>query len=162
MACDFTIDIQENVALISLGDCPSGAAFLADVLRRIAETGTDVDMIALAPGSSGRAALSFTVSDDDFARVLGVTGSLQKENPALKVSVSNGYAKITVGGEPMDGAPGVAAKVFAAIKNAADLRMVTTALTEISLLVPVSDGRIHWRHCAEASRREPIFACAVL
>ncbi|MDR1409507.1 MAG: hypothetical protein LBJ12_04415 [Oscillospiraceae bacterium] len=140
MSSEFSIGIQEGVTLISLGECPSGAPFLADVLRRIAETGTDVDMIALAPGSSGGAALSFTVSDNDFACVLGVTGSLQKDNSALKVSVSNGYAKITVGGEPMNGEPGVAAKVFAVAQDVTDLRMVTTALTEISLLVPALDA----------------------
>ena len=141
MSSEFLIGIHENITLISLSDCPSGAAFLADVLSRIAQTGADVDMIALAPGSSSRAALSFTVCDDDFASVLGVTGALQKETPALKVSVSNGYAKITVSSESMDGAPGVAARVFAAVQSVcADLRMVTTALTEISLLVPASDA----------------------
>jgi len=141
MSSKFTIDIQENITLISLGECPAGAAFLSAVLSRIAETGADVDMIALAPGMSSRVALSFTVSDDDFACVLSVTGALQKENSALMVGVSNGYAKITVSSETMDGAPGVAAKAFAAVQEAnADLRMVTTALTEISLLVPAADA----------------------
>ncbi|MDR1806202.1 MAG: hypothetical protein LBQ80_05490 [Clostridium sp.] len=138
---DFCIELQEGVTLISLAECPTGASFLADVLGRIAGTGIDVDMIALAPGSSGRAALSFTVSDEDFARVLGVTGAMQKENPALRVSVSNGHAKITIGGEAMEGSPGVAAKVFATVQGLADLRMVTTALTEISLLVSSSDAQ---------------------
>ena len=141
MSNEFKTGIQENITLISLGECPAGPAFLSEVLKSVAETGADVDMIALAPGSSDRAAISFTVGGDDFARVLGVTGALQKENPALKVSVSGGYAKSTVSGQAMDGAPGIAAKAFAAVESAsADLRMVTTALTEISLLVPASDA----------------------
>ncbi|MCL2022778.1 MAG: hypothetical protein FWG82_00205, partial [Oscillospiraceae bacterium] len=130
---ELKINIKEGITLISLSDCPGGANFLAEVLAQIAAGGTDVDMIALTPSTSEKTAMSFTVSDEDFAKVLAVTAALQKENKALKVSVSGGYAKITAGSGKMDGCPGVAARIFAAL-SAVEIAMVTTALTEISFL----------------------------
>ncbi|MDR0884038.1 MAG: hypothetical protein LBN05_05490 [Oscillospiraceae bacterium] len=138
----FNISARESVTVISLSDCPAGATFLAEVFGRFADS-VNVDMIALTPGSSGCTAVSFTLDTEQFAPALATTGALQKEYPTLKVSVSTGYTKITVGSAAMEDAKGVAAQVFALVERVgADLRMVTTALTEISLLVPEADATV--------------------
>ena len=58
----------------------------------------------------------------------------------VKTVISSGNSKIIVADEAMKNQPGFASKIFGAAANAkTDIRMITTAETEISLLVPASD-----------------------
>ncbi|HPP68174.1 MAG TPA: ACT domain-containing protein, partial [Clostridiales bacterium] len=85
--------------------------------------------------------LSFTVSGDDFGKILDIATKLRKEEPELKLNVSNGNSKITVSAEWMKNCPGIAAKVLDIVSKAsADIMMITTSETEISILVPQADG----------------------
>lgn len=44
-----TITTSNDITLITLQNCPSDLTFIANVFRRIAGFGVDVDMISLAP-----------------------------------------------------------------------------------------------------------------
>lgn len=134
------ITTQTDVTLISLNDSPADIRVTADVFARIAQAGVDVDMISQCPLGGTHAGLSFTIKDEDFGKVLPVVSALRAEHKGVTVSVSSGNCKISVFGQFMLGMPGVAAKVlYAAADGNADLRMITTSETDISLLVGKAD-----------------------
>lgn len=135
-----TISVDEDVTLISLNNSPADVKTVAALFSRIAEADVDVDMISQFPLSGTHSGLSFTVSDEAFGLILPIVTQLHCDNPEVKVSVSSGNCKISVFGQAMKGTPGVAAKVFAAAAGVnADLRMISTSETDISLLVVQAD-----------------------
>lgn len=135
-----SIFVNDDVTLISLCDCPSDIVHISDVFAMITQAGIDVDMISQFPPSGVNSGFSFSVSDKDFVAVLSIASALRNKQPKVKISVSSGNSKITVRGDAMKGTPGVASKVFGALADScADVRMITTSETEISLLVIKSD-----------------------
>lgn len=135
-----SIRTTQDVTLISFHEFPTDIRTVASVFQQIADAGIDVDMISQVPPNGTRSGLSFTVSDEDFGKILPIVTQLRTQYPGISVSVSSGNCKISVYGPQMNGTPGVAAKVFAAAADAnADLRMITTSETDISLLVVKAD-----------------------
>lgn len=134
------INVVEDVTLISLDDSPADISVIARIFDMISGAGIDVDMISQTPPVGYHSRLSFSVRDDDFGGILEIAAELRKINPELKINVSSGNCKISIYGAEMPGCPGIAAKVFAAAAQAkADIRMITTSETDISLLVVKPD-----------------------
>ncbi len=133
-----TIDVFDDVTLIILQNIPANMSFVTEVFEKIAAMEVDVDMISLAPPKSSMTSLSFTVSDDDLVKILGYTSKLN--DGTIKPIVSSGNCKISVSDAAMENCPGVAAKIFAqAAKAGADVRLITTSESQVSLLVTKSD-----------------------
>lgn len=133
-----TIDVFDDVTLIILQNIPANMSFVTEVFEKIAAMEVDVDMISLAPPKSSMTSLSFTVSDDDLVKILGYTSKLK--DGTIKPIVSSGNCKISVSDAAMENCPGVAAKIFAqAAKAGADVRLITTSESQVSLLVTKSD-----------------------
>ncbi len=133
------ITISDDVTLIILQNIPANMSFVTEVFDNIASMDIDVDMISLTPPQSSMTSLSFTVSDDDLVQILSYTKKLNQGS--IKPIVSNGNCKITVSDPEMENCPGVAAKVFAmAAQAGADIRLITTSESQISLLVTKSDS----------------------
>lgn len=134
-----TINVVEDVTLISLLESPADIGMIGRVFSRIADAGIDVDMISQSPHGKN-STLSFTVSGEDFGRILEISAQVRELNPNLKFSVSSGNCKISVFSEAMRGCPGYSAKIFNALAaKETDIRMVTTSEVDISLLVTESD-----------------------
>jgi len=134
------ITVTEDATLISLNDSPADIRLVATIFEMIRDAGIDVDMISQSPPNGQHSSLSFTVSGDDFGGILDIVAKLRSVNPDLKISVSGGNCKISIFGEAMKCKPGVAAKVFkAAAAVNADLRMICTSETDISLLIVKAD-----------------------
>ncbi|MCR4616193.1 MAG: ACT domain-containing protein [Clostridiales bacterium] len=134
------ITVTEDVTLIFLHDYPADIKLVADIFKKIADAGIDVDMISQASPNGQHSSLSFTVFDDDFGKILGIVAKLRDHNPELKIGVSSGNCKISVYNENMKGTPGVAAAVFDAVSCAnTDIRMITTSEVDISILVVKAD-----------------------
>ncbi len=132
--------VTRDVTLISLNDSPADIKMIAKVFEMISQAGIDVDMISQTPPNGSLSSLSFTVSDDDFGKVLEIVATLRELNPEIKISVSSGNCKLSLFGESMKGKPGVAAQVFSAVSSAnADIRMITTSEVDISLLLAKVD-----------------------
>ena len=132
------ITVCDDVTLIILQNIPANMDFVTEVFEKIAAMETDVDMISLTPPHSSMTSLSFTVSDDDLVRILGYTSKLNEGS--IKPIVSSGNCKISISDPEMENCPGVAAKVFKmAAQAGADIRLITTSESQISLLVPKSD-----------------------
>ncbi len=138
-----SITLKDDVTLISLQDSPADIALVSQIFQMISDAEIDVDMISQTPPHGSIPSLSFTVSGEDFGKVLGISTKLRELNPELKLNVSSGNCKISIFGEAMRGTPGVAAKVFSAVSKVnADIRMITTSEVDISLLVVKADADV--------------------
>ncbi len=144
-----TITVCHDITLITLRNIPADIGFISEIFGKIAEMGTDVDMISLSPVQSSRTNLSFTIKDDDLVNILSYTSKL--DDGSVKSIVSSGNCKITVNDEAMENCPGVAAKVFAnAAKADTEIRLITTSESQISLLVTKSDSDAVFSRIKEA------------
>ena len=132
------ITVYEDITLITLQNIPADISFIASVFDKISSMGVDVDMISLAPVQSARTGLSFTIMDDDLVRILSYTSKL--DDGSVKSIVSSGNCKISIDDDSMVNCPGVAAKVFSLTSEAAaEIRLITTSESQISILVTKSD-----------------------
>ena len=135
-----SITATENVSLITLHNSPADLKFVAAVFEAVAKSGVIVDMIAQAAPIGAHTSLSFTVSDDEVGKALELIKTFRELSPDIKPVVSNGNCKISVYGEAMRTAYGVASTVFSAAASvSADIRLVTTSEVDISILVTESD-----------------------
>ena len=129
-----TINVFEDITLVILQNIPADLRFVTEVFEKIAGMGVDVDMISLSPAQSSQTSLSFTINDEDLAKILGYTGKLN--DGSVKVIVSSGNCKISIDDAGMENCPGVAARVFSAAAEAeTDIRLITTSESQISLLI---------------------------
>lgn len=136
-----SITLTEDVTLISLQDSPADVKIISQIFNMISGADIDVDMISQTPPTGNTTNLSFTVSSDDFAKILVIAGKFRELDPNIKINVSSGNCKLSVFGEGMRGNPGVVSKVFSAIAECnTDIIMVTTSEVDISLLVRKSDA----------------------
>lgn len=135
----YTISVRENVTLVVLGPMSSELVAVASVFEAMAAAKINVDMISQSPPQGASTHLSFTISDDDLEKALGLIARMRHEHPELKLAISSGNQKLTVFGDAMRHQPGVAANVLrAAAMAAADIRLVTTSEVDISLLLTPS------------------------
>ncbi len=132
------ISTVENITLITLQGAPAKLSFITEVFERISQKSINIDMISMAPTHADVTELSFTISDDDLIKVLSFTSELKKDMD-VKVIVSSVNHKVSVFDENMKNTPGIASRVFKAIKHAADIRLITTSEVEISMLVTEAD-----------------------
>lgn len=134
------VSFVEDVALVSLTGCPNDVGFFADVLKKVADRGVDVDMISQTPPSGGQVEFSFTTADADIPLLMGLTASLKDARPDVHLSINGNNCKVSIADEDMAGKPGYAADVLArAASVGAEIRLITTSETVISLLI-VNDG----------------------
>lgn len=134
------ISITEDVTLITLRNSPSSMKFISHVFDMIAKKKINVDMISQTAPVSEHTNISFTLPDESLGVILDVFSNLRAEYPGIKYDISTGNCKISLFGEPMRDASGVAASVFdilARIKI--DIQIISTSEIDISLLIPKSD-----------------------
>ena len=136
-----SITVSDEITLISISNTSADIEHIAKVFNMFSDAGINVDMISQLPPNGANSGFSFTVNDNDFISVLNICAELRKMNGEIKISVSNGNSKISVSGEAMRDLSGVAAKIFTAAAYAkADVRMITTSETDVSLLVVSTDS----------------------
>ena len=134
------LTVTESVSLITLHKSPADIHFISFVFSLIADVGINVDMISQTAQLGGEISISFTINDEDLAKVLSLSAKLRADYPKVKLVVSNGNAKISLYGEEMRDIPGIAAKAFKSIATVnADVRLITTSEVDISILVTQSD-----------------------
>lgn len=131
-----TVTYVEDIALVTLKNCPSDIGFFAEVLEKTAKAEVNVDMISQTPPSGGTVDMCFTVSDSKLPSLLSVSASISKNYPSVKMSVNGNNCKVAVFDEEMATTPGYAAEIFKrAAKAKAEIRLITTSEKEISLLI---------------------------
>ncbi|MEG2051114.1 MAG: ACT domain-containing protein [Oscillospiraceae bacterium] len=135
------ITLTEDVTLISLQDSTADVKIISQIFEMISKANIDIDMISQTPSIGNTTNLSFTVSSDDFAKILVIAGKFRELNTNIKINVSSGNSKISILGDAMRGQPGVVSKVFETLaKENTSIIMVTTSEIDISLLVVKSDA----------------------
>lgn len=133
------VSTVDNITLVTLQGFPANADSIAKIFDAISNYDINIDMISMAPTHGALTGLSFTISDNDLIDILSFTSSLKKETN-VNVIVSSVNHKISVYDPVMKNTPGIAAKVFNAIRTTdADIRLITTSEVEISLLVTEAD-----------------------
>lgn len=140
MGKNTTITINDDITLITMNNIPLDMGLISNIFGSIASMGIDVDMISISPSQKVLTSLSFTVQDNEFAKILKYTSELRKKSPNITSTVSSGNCKITVFDSSMENYPGFAAKIFKAVSDAtADIRIITTSIDEIALLTTKAD-----------------------
>lgn len=135
-----TVTIDDGVTLITMHNIPIDMEFISDVFTNIANMGINIDMISISPSKKALTSLSFTVEDNEFAKILEYVSEMRKKSPEITSSVSSGNCKITVFDSRMENYPGFAAKVFKSVaESKADIRIITTSIDEIALLTTKAD-----------------------
>ena len=130
----------EDVALVTVKNCPPSLAFFSELFCGVAQKGVDVDMISQTPPSGGKVDLFFTVSDADVPLMLSAFSFISAKYPDVKTSINGNNCKVTVFDEAMINCPGYAADIFSkASKAGVDTRLIATSESDISMLI-VNDG----------------------
>ena len=130
----------EEVALITFSKIPLNLDLLSSIFGEFAKQNIVLDMISQTSPVGGHVSLSFTCSDSELVKVLGISKTLGGKYPQLKPLVSSGNCKILLYGEEMVKTPGVYAKAIAALAGTqVELEQVTTSDYDISLLVTNAD-----------------------
>lgn len=133
------VSTVDNITLITLQGFPASAESIAKIFDAISNYDINIDMISMAPTHGALTGLSFTISDNDLIDILSFISALKKETNVNAI-VSSVNHKISVYDPVMKNTPGIAAKVFDAIRGTdADIRLITTSEVEISLLVTEAD-----------------------
>lgn len=139
MSATTVISTVNNITLVTLEGFPAKADAIAQIFDAISQYQINIDMISMAPTHGAVTGLSFTISDNDLVDILSFVSDLKKKMP-IKVIVSSVNHKISIYDPVMKNTPGIAAKVFNALKSTdADIRLITTSEVEISLLVTEAD-----------------------
>ena len=133
---DYNISLSEGFSLVTVHGAPADLCFVSSLFEALAGQNINVDMISQSPPQGSFSPVSFTISDAKLPACLEILAKLREANPAIRPVVCHQNYKVLVTGEKMRNTPGVAAEVFKAAAHAAvDVRLVTTAETEISLLI---------------------------
>lgn len=139
MSATTVISTTDNITLVTLQGFPASADSIAKIFDAISDYKINIDMISMAPTHGAYTGLSFTISDNDLIDILSFISDLKKKTE-VNVIVSSVNHKISVYDPVMKNTPGIAAKVFNAIRDTdADIRLITTSEVEISLLVTEAD-----------------------
>ncbi len=139
MSATTVISTVDNITLVTLQGFPANADSIAQIFDAISGYDINIDMISMAPTHGAYTGLSFTISDNDLIDILSFISALKKKNN-VNVIVSSINHKISVYDPAMKNTPGIAAKVFNALRGTdADIRLITTSEVEISLLVTEAD-----------------------
>jgi len=137
----YSITVSNEISLIVLDNVPSELCFMVSVLESLAQNNVNIDMISQAPSQGVTSRLSFSIPDCELESAFKVISDYREVHKDLKFAVSSGNYKISVNGEDMRTKPGVAASVFSAVaKVQGDIRLITTAETEISILLSQPDS----------------------
>lgn len=129
-----------EVALITINNIPNSVDAVADILGKISDMKISVDMICQTAPYKEKINLSFTIHQDDLQDIIAALPRLRQTEPSISIDVNGNNTKLILTGEGMRSTYGVAAEVFAALKEAKiGVKLITTAETEISCLIDIKD-----------------------
>ena len=138
MGYNFTF--TEDITLVVLDEAPADLCFVASAFEALSVGKINIDMISQSPPKGSSSGLAFTLSDSDLGAALETIAKLREIFPKIKISVSSGNTKLLISGDDMKNNYGIAAEVFNAVAAThADVRMITTAEIDISLLITNPD-----------------------
>ena len=124
---------QARITLRAVRDTPGIAAA---IFGPLADARIPVDMIVQTPSRDGVTDMNFTVSRKDLKHALAIMKDTSKSVGGIEVTSDDTVAKVTAIGVGMRNHPGVAAKVFAALKaEHINIIMISTSEIKISCVI---------------------------
>ena len=134
-----TLDTHtKRISVMGLPDEPGIAFRLFDLL---AKAQVNVDVIVQSVGRNNTQDISFTCSDSDAERALGVIREKEKRLRYAEIVLDGDVAKISVVGSGMLNTPGVASKMFESLYNEdINIHMISTSEIRITVLIKKEDG----------------------
>ncbi len=126
------------MAKVTVAGVPAGAQTMADLFGPLAEAEVSVDVIVVeSSGRDGRSDVSFTVAEKELGNVEPIVRQAGERLGARKVTLSGGYAKVSMVGTGMLNRPGYAARMFKALAAAkVHVHMVTTSEIQVTCVIP--------------------------
>jgi len=126
---------QAKVTVIDVPDVPGSAARVFEV---VAAAGVNLDMIVQnvpTTKGSGVTDISFTLNSDHAERAANALRDHREEIGYWDVVFDNGVGKLSLVGAGMRSHPGVAAKLFGAIRDSGiNIEMISTSEIRISVI----------------------------
>ena len=135
------VALDASEVKVTLDDVPDRPGVAARLFRAVADAGINVDMIVQNVSHDGRTDLSFTVGREDLARVTAALDAIAPEVGAVRSSVDDAIAKLSLVGAGMKSNPGVAADMFDALAaEGINIDMISTSPIRVSCVIRAADA----------------------
>jgi aspartate kinase len=135
------VALDDTEAKITFDEVPDRPGIAARLFRAVANQGVSVDMIVQNVSHEGKTDLSFTVPREDVPKIKAALDDIAHEVGAVRFSVDEGIAKVSLVGAGMKSHPGVAADMFEALAaEGINIEMISTSPIRVSCVVRAADG----------------------
>jgi len=155
---------DRNVAKITLVDVPDRPGVARSVFEPLGDNGINVDMIVQNVGHGGATDLSFTIPRVELAKAKRILEPLIRELGFREMTTDSSVAKVSIVGAGIQNAPGYAARMFAALRDAGvNIEMISTSEIRITTIIAEDalETALRALHAAfELERPEAIEAAA--
>jgi aspartate kinase len=127
---------DRNVAKITLVEVPDRPGVAAAVFEPLAEAGIIVDMIVQNVGHHGATDLSFTIPRLELPKAKRILEPTTRELGFREMTTDSSVAKVSIVGAGIQNAPGYAARMFAALRDASvNIEMISTSEIRITTII---------------------------
>ena len=155
---------DRNVAKVTLVEVPDQPGVAASVFAPLADAGINVDMIVQNIGHGGATDLSFTIPQVELAKAKRILEPIARELGFREMTTDSSVAKVSIVGAGIQNAPGYAARMFAALRDAdVNIEMISTSEIRITTIIAEDalETALRALHAAfELERPEAIEAAA--
>ena len=127
---------DRNVAKVTLVEVPDRPGVAAAVFEPLAEAGIIVDMIVQNVGHHGATDLSFTIPRVELPKAKRMLEPTVRELGFREMTTDSSVAKVSIVGAGIQNAPGYAARMFAALRDAGvNIEMISTSEIRITTII---------------------------
>lgn len=135
------VALDDTEAKITFDEVPDRPGIAAKLFRAVANQGVNVDMIVQNVSHEGKTDMSFTVPRDDVPKIKAALDDIAREVGAVRFSVDEAIAKVSLIGAGMKSHPGVAADMFEALAaEGINIEMISTSPIRVSCVVRAAEG----------------------
>lgn len=129
---------QARLAVLSVPDRPGMAS---RIFQRLAQAGVTVDMIIQSQRGTTTNDIAFTVPKSSLKTAQLILRQAATDLNCGAIKVASEIAKLSIVGAGMEYSPGVAAKMFSALAEAAiNIEMISTSEIKVSCVVSEAQG----------------------
>src|SRR6476646_114606 len=155
---------DRNVAKVTIVEVPDKPGVAASVFAPLADAAINVDMIVQNIGHGGATDLSFTIPQVELAKAKRILEPIARELGVREMTTDSSVAKVSIVGAGIQNAPGYAARMFAALRDAdVNIEMISTSEIRITTIIAEDalETALRALHAAfELERPEAIEAAA--
>ncbi|MDX1690660.1 MAG: aspartate kinase [Acidimicrobiia bacterium] len=131
-------DVSE--AKLTVAGVPDQPGVASALFEPLAAAGVNVDMIVQNVSTAGHTDISFTVPKEHLEQALAIAEEVAGDVGAAGVDVDEDIAKVALVGAGMKAHPGVAARMFTVLAEAAiNIEMISTSPIRVSCVIGAGD-----------------------